>query len=486
MRGRPMKRVLIGKYAIPLWVLGVALAGICIGSFAMYMVLTFIIPFEVKEPIEVLYYPSQLSLYPGETIYFNITVRNRSSQNYTVFLDFSLDNSTYETSYVTFSNATYFVRPGVQNLTAWIIVSADAPSKNATLTVNLFREASQDSGAENIVITSIEFSDSGTTIKVTVNNTGTIPVTISQVQINDVKKTTNPPLPQTVAVKNELTLNIISQWVPGNTYQVKLISLMGNQFIYVAVAPSGFAPEESLHMTKQHVWYNATGSWAEAAVVIINTGTLNIILDKISVRGQECPWTNVYYWKTNNTTISNDLQVTSTPLTGDTFNITVQGLERVFQRATGDLTLEVGWTIVVYIINPDSITLNDVGVTVGITVFTANAQYYKETNVEPVQDEIFLYKANVRFYDDSGVKKIDLDIGNSGTANTQIIQVYMGTSASNLENQTTIPALPVPLAAGSIVRITIIYTWTQGTIYYFKVETSTTQSLLFIEIAPSA
>ncbi|MGQ9642144.1 MAG: hypothetical protein ACUVUF_08550, partial [Candidatus Bathycorpusculaceae bacterium] len=143
------------------------------------------------------------------------------------------------------------------------------------------------------------------------------------------------------------------------------------------------AQEESLHMTKQHVWYNTTGGWAEAAVVIINTGTRDIVLDKISVRGQECPWANVYYWKTNNTTISNDLQVTSTPLTGDTFNITVQGVERVFQRATDDLTLEVGWTVVVYIMNPDSITSSDIGITVGMTVFTANATYYyKETSVE--------------------------------------------------------------------------------------------------------
>jgi hypothetical protein len=377
-----MKHVSVGKFAIPSWVLGVILAGICIGAFALYMTLTFIIPFEVKEPIEVMYYPPQLSLYPGDTIYFNVTVQNHASQNYTVFLDFSLDNATYENSYVSFSNATYFVRPGVQNLTAWVIVSAEAPPTNAILTVNLFREASQDSDIEHLQITSMEFSGSGTTIRLTINNTGTVPVTISEAWINDTKKTTDPPLPQTVLANKGLTLSIASSWISGNIYQVKLISLRGNRFIYTAIAPSGIVPEESLHMTKQHVWYNTTGGWAEAAVVIINTGTLDIVLDKISVRGQECPWANVYYWKTDNTTILNDLQVTSTPLTGDTFNITVQGLERVFQRATDDLTLEVGWTVVVYIMHPDSITLSDVGITVGITVFTANAQYYKETNVE--------------------------------------------------------------------------------------------------------
>jgi hypothetical protein len=41
--------------------------------------------------------------------------------------------------------------------------------------------------------------------------------------------------------------------------------------------------------------------------------------------------------------------------------------------------------MVVYVMNPDSIALNDVGITVGITLFTSNAQYYKETNVAAAQ-----------------------------------------------------------------------------------------------------
>jgi hypothetical protein len=41
--------------------------------------------------------------------------------------------------------------------------------------------------------------------------------------------------------------------------------------------------------------------------------------------------------------------------------------------------------MVVYVMNPDSIALNDVGITVGMTVFTSNAQYYKETNIAAAQ-----------------------------------------------------------------------------------------------------
>ena len=84
-------------------------------------------------------------------------------------------------------------------------------------------------------------------------------------------------------------------------------------------------------------------------------------------------------------TASNDLHVTPTNITSTTLDIVVQGTARTFQPATDDLTLKSGWTIVIYVMNPDSIALNDVGLTVGTTVFTSNAQYYKEANVEAAQ-----------------------------------------------------------------------------------------------------
>jgi hypothetical protein len=148
--------------------------------------------------------------------------------------------------------------------------------------------------------------------------------------------------------------------------------------------------EEALHLTKQHIWYNTTGSWAEAAIVILNTGGRDVVLDKISVRGQDCPWTNIYYWRTSEITVSADLNVTSkkpNAMNATDWNAVFTYLPsgENFAQATSDLTLKSGWTIVVYIINPDSIALNDVGIPVGITVFTSNAQYYVETNVAAAQ-----------------------------------------------------------------------------------------------------
>jgi glucan phosphoethanolaminetransferase (alkaline phosphatase superfamily) len=43
--------------------------------------------------------------------------------------------------------------------------------------------------------------------------------------------------------------------------------------------------QESLHLTKQHVWYSASQGWAVAALVILNTGGRDVVIDKISVWG---------------------------------------------------------------------------------------------------------------------------------------------------------------------------------------------------------
>jgi len=139
--------------------------------------------------------------------------------------------------------------------------------------------------------------------------------------------------------------------------------------------------EESLQIFKLHTWHNGT-TFAETAFLIINTGGRDLVLDKIAVRGQECDWVKVYYNKSNDTINVDLTYITPNPngtLLGKswtTYNLT---------QASDDLILKSGWSMIVYIVNPDHISVSDIGVTVGITLFTANAQYYKEANVEAAQ-----------------------------------------------------------------------------------------------------
>ena len=139
--------------------------------------------------------------------------------------------------------------------------------------------------------------------------------------------------------------------------------------------------EESVKIYKQHLWHNGT-TYAEAAFLLINSGGRDFVIDKIAVRGQESPWATVYYNKTTNA-ISPDLYYIQPNLNGTLLgkSVTLSSKNYTFVQATDDLILRSGWSMIVYITNPDSISVNDIGVTVGFTVFTANAQWNKECNV---------------------------------------------------------------------------------------------------------
>ncbi len=138
LRESCVKSIKIREHIIPLWLVAVlAISVIGVGVLANYVWNRLTIPFEVKEPIEILYYPSKLSLFSGITEEFNITVKNHASANYYLDLDFHLSNTTYQDNYVTFSDETYTVVPGQQNLTAWLIVESNAPPVSTSLTIDL-------------------------------------------------------------------------------------------------------------------------------------------------------------------------------------------------------------------------------------------------------------------------------------------------------------------------------------------------------------
>ena len=90
---------------------------------------------------------------------------------------------------------------------------------------------------------------------------------------------------------------------------------------------------------------------------------------------------------------------------------------------------------------------------------------------------------NVRFYDESG-QKVDITIRNSGTSNAKIVEVYNGTSSSNLEAVSSPSYSPSEvISEGESAKITFAFTWESGTRYHFKVVTEEGLSLPFSEEA---
>ena len=134
---------------------------------------------------------------------------------------------------------------------------------------------------------------------------------------------------------------------------------------------------EELQFGKEHVWVNSTG--AIAAFKVSNLGGRDILLDKISIRGVTEEWTNVFIYRVpSGTTISSDLTVCNySDMAGGFTQDT-----RAYVTVSGDIPLVSGGEILVYIIDPDNIQIDDIGTTVSLSLHTNNAQYITECNVE--------------------------------------------------------------------------------------------------------
>ena len=165
------------------------------------------------------------------------------------------------------------------------------------------------------------------------------------------------------------------------------VLLAGVVTMYAINITSTRTQQEDLRLSKQEVWYNVTGSYGYAALAIDNIGGRDVVIDKIQVRGVEASWSDVAYLRLGSP-VSGSLLCPngsySSSLPAANF-LYVSGTTGNFSTASDDLPLASGDTLLIYIKNPDSISANDIGTTIGITVFTENAQYYVECNVKSAE-----------------------------------------------------------------------------------------------------
>lgn len=129
---------------VSLRVVAVLLVCLAIGSVIAYIFVTVKFPVNVEEPLSVVGYPNILELFPNMTQSFNITINNAAPVNYLVALDFSLNDTLYDESYAVFSNETYTIIPGLNDVTAWLTVASDAPPAQLELTVVLSRVEAEE------------------------------------------------------------------------------------------------------------------------------------------------------------------------------------------------------------------------------------------------------------------------------------------------------------------------------------------------------
>jgi len=186
-------------------------------------------------------------------------------------------------------------------------------------------------------------------------------------------------------LKNRLALSTVV-----TTLIILVVSvLLAGVVTYFAInVTSTRVQEENLSLSKQHVWVNTDGV-AVAAIMVTNTGGRDVVLGKIAVRGQSkdasAAATDIFYVVADDTDVlTTDLNwtgaaaIAASDYAGDIDSAAMAVM------GTDTLVLTSGKTMAIYINSPDSINVNDIGLTVAITVFTSQAIHYKESNVEAV------------------------------------------------------------------------------------------------------
>ena len=162
-------------------------------------------------------------------------------------------------------------------------------------------------------------------------------------------------------LKNRLALSTVI-----TTLIILVVSvLLAGVVTYFAInVVSTRVQQESLTISQADLWVTAAGA-SQAGLQITNTGGRDVVVSQIEVQGIPI--------------IIADAKIT-TGTTDSTTALTYQ--TTVTATGVTSIVLPSGDTTIVYINSPGSLSINDIGQTIGFTVFTAQAMYYKETNVQ--------------------------------------------------------------------------------------------------------
>lgn len=119
--------------------------------------------------------------------------------------------------------------------TTIISYSPSLPNSSPSPTPSSTPDSIDYISTEQLSITNVQWSGTGSTITVTVRNTGTTDVVINSATVNGVSAPITSS-PVTVPKNSALDVNLAAHWLAGDSYQIKLISAKGNNFLYNAVA----------------------------------------------------------------------------------------------------------------------------------------------------------------------------------------------------------------------------------------------------------
>ncbi|RJS74318.1 hypothetical protein CW712_06760 [Candidatus Bathyarchaeota archaeon] len=175
----------------------------------------------------------------------------------------------------------------------------------------------------------------------------------------------------------------LSQPVTTMILLVIPVMLTGGVVMYAYQIIGASLETELIVLSNQKIWVYQNGT-SFAAFEVDNIGGKDIVIDKLEVRGVEASWSTVYYFRTQLTVTDTLNCPNASGHRWTNFEYTPGNISD-FTQASGDIPLPSGFTLVVYIVNPDNVRLDDIGNTISITVFTESAQYQVLSDVKSAE-----------------------------------------------------------------------------------------------------
>jgi hypothetical protein len=184
-------------------------------------------------------------------------------------------------------------------------------------------------------------------------------------------------------LKNKLALSTV---VASLILLVVSVLLAGIASYFALNVAGSRVQQEKLYLSNVSVWYESDNSTL-GGLVVTNTGETDIVLSKVTIKGQESPWNGtssyVLYTKTEGI-LSTSLQFVSTfNQTGEN-TLALEGTTYNFTVVSENLILQSGWTMVFFVVNPANLIVYDVGTPVRVTISTGQALYATETIMKAV------------------------------------------------------------------------------------------------------
>jgi len=241
------------------------------------------------------------------------------------------------------------------------------------------------------------------------------------------------------------------------------------------------SPKENLQIADSEIWYEAGFTSAQASVLIHNSENMPATIRQITIRGITCEWSNVYYWRGELGSVAT-LGPALNALSGTSFKAVIDGSERTFQQATGEIELDAYETLVLYIKKAGNITPENVpSKNATIAVYTETSVYLYQAPVTVEAEAIpFMGTEEIRITNAEfpGTGGVELTLRNTGSTSVTITEAYAG--GDNIWSGT----LEIP--AGGIEYVTDSSgVYTAGVSYQFKVVSSKGNPFVYTATAPA-